>query len=89
MHPADAARRGIDPGGGARLFNERGVVHVRVRVSDDIMPGVVSLHEGIWFELDARGEDRAGSANMLTGTSGTGPESSCIMHAIAVEVARS
>lgn len=89
MHPSDAARRGIDPGGGARLFNERGVVHVRVRVSDDIMPGVVSLHEGIWFELDARGEDRAGSANILTGTNGTGSESSCIMHAIAVEVARS
>ncbi len=89
MHPSDAARRGIGRGGKARLFNERGVVHVRVRVSEDIMPGVVSLHEGIWFELDEKGEDRGGSANMLTGTRGTGPESSCIMHAIAVDVARS
>jgi len=89
MHPSDAARRGIGPGGEARLFNDGGVVHVRVRVSDDIMPGVVSLHEGVWVELDGNGEDRAGSANVLTSTNGTGPDSSCIMHALAVEVARS
>ena len=88
MHPSDAAQRGIGPDAEARLFNEHGVVHVSVRVTDDIMPGVVSLNEGIWFELDERGEDTAGSANLLTGTDGTGHESSCIMHALAVEVAR-
>ena len=88
MHPSDAAQRGISAGAEARLFNEYGVVHVRVRVTEDIMPGVVSLHEGIWFELDKRGEDTAGSANMLTGTNGTGHESSCIMHALSVDVAR-
>ncbi len=87
MHPSDAARRGITTGGEARVFNEHGVAHVRVRVSEDIMPGVVSLHEGVWFDLDQRGEDRAGSANVLTGTTGTGPDSSCIMHALGVEVA--
>ena len=87
MHPSDALRRGLGDGGAARVFNERGKVHVQVRVSTDIMPGVVSLNEGIWFDLDEKGEDRAGSANLLTGTEGTGPDNSCIMHDIAVEVA--
>ncbi|MGA2639302.1 MAG: molybdopterin dinucleotide binding domain-containing protein, partial [Spirochaetia bacterium] len=77
-----------DQGGEARLFNGRGEVIVRVRVSEDIMPGSVSLDEGIWFELDDRGVDRAGSANILSSTKGTGPDNSCIMHAVAVEVAR-
>jgi anaerobic dimethyl sulfoxide reductase subunit A len=87
MHSSDASPRGLASGAVARLFNERGTVHVRVRVTDDIMPGVVSLHEGVWFELDGNGEDTAGSANVLTDTNGTGHEDSCIMHALSVEVA--
>jgi molybdopterin guanine dinucleotide-containing S/N-oxide reductase-like protein len=88
MNPADAARRGIGDGDEVRLFNRNGVVHVRVNVTDDIMPGVVSLHEGVWVRLDANGEDRAGSANLLSDTGGTGPGHSCVMHALPVEVAR-
>jgi anaerobic dimethyl sulfoxide reductase subunit A len=88
MHPADAARRGIGPGDEVRIFNRNGVVHVRATITDDIMPGVVSLYEGVWIQLDENGEDRAGSANMLSDTEGTGPEHACIMHALPVEVAR-
>jgi anaerobic dimethyl sulfoxide reductase subunit A len=64
------------------------VVHARANVTDDIMPGVVSLHEGVWVQLDENGEDRAGSANLLSDTGGTGPGHSCVMHALPVEVAR-
>ena len=88
MNPADAARRGIAAGDEVRLFNRSGLVHVRVNVTDDIMPGVVSLHEGVWVQLDANGEDRAGSVNLLSDTGGTGPAHSCVMHALPVEVAR-
>ncbi|OHD70412.1 MAG: hypothetical protein A2177_15425, partial [Spirochaetes bacterium RBG_13_68_11] len=88
MNPADAARRGIGTGDEVRLFNRNGVVHVRVTITEDIMPGVVSLHEGVWVQLDGNGEDRAGSANMLSDTEGTGPEHACVMHALPVEVAR-
>jgi len=86
MHPTDAARRGIDPGTTVRISNPNGVVHVRVVITDDIVPGVVSLDEGVWVRLDGRGEDRAGSANVLAGTGGTGPDHACVMHAIPVEV---
>jgi anaerobic dimethyl sulfoxide reductase subunit A len=88
MHPADAARRGIDLGDEVRIFNWNGVVHVRVTITEDIMPGVVSLHEGVWVRLDENGEDRAGSVNMLSDTEGTGPDHACIMHALPVEVTR-
>jgi len=88
LHPTDAAKRGIGPGDAVRIGNDRGAVHVRVAITDDIMPGVVSLHEGAWTRLDERGEDRAGSANVLTGTEGTGPDHACVMHAIPVEVER-
>ncbi|MGO9307586.1 MAG: molybdopterin-dependent oxidoreductase [Spirochaetia bacterium] len=88
MHPTDAARCGIAQGGEARIFNDRGAVHARVHITEEVMPGVASLDEGVWFELDEGGEDRAGSVNLLTGTRGTGPENSCVMHALGVEVTR-
>jgi len=50
------------------------------------MPGVVSLLEGMWVELDAGGVDVAGSANMFTATEGTAASTACIMHGIGVEV---
>ena len=52
------------------------------------MPGVLSLTEGRWIDLDEGGEDRAGSANLLTATAGTGPDVSCVMHGIPVEVTK-
>jgi anaerobic selenocysteine-containing dehydrogenase len=88
MNPGDAAARGIADGDEVRIFNDRGAVRVRAKVSDDIMLGVVSLPEGIWLELDGAGEDRAGAANLLTATRGTGSDQACVMHGIAVEVAK-
>lgn len=88
MHPADAASRGLADGDLARLFNDQGTVCIPVRLSEAIMPGVVSLPEGAWVELDPTGVDVAGSANMLTATDGTAPAAACIMHGVAVEAQR-
>jgi anaerobic dimethyl sulfoxide reductase subunit A len=87
MHPTDAAARGITDGEMVRIYNARGEIRVAARVSDDLMPGVVSLHEGIWAELNGNGVDVAGAANMLTATDGTLPGTQCIMHAVSVQVA--
>jgi anaerobic dimethyl sulfoxide reductase subunit A len=87
MNPRDAARRGISNGGAARVFNGHGTVHVRVAVTEDVMPGVVSLYEGVWLRMGADGEDHAGATNMLTGTEGTGAELSAVMHGVPVDVA--
>ena len=86
MHPRDAAARGIADGDMVRLFNVQGESRISAYLSEDIVPGVVSLPEGIWVELDAAGVDVAGSANMFTATEGTAPGIACIMHAVGVEV---
>lgn len=85
MHPADAARRGIVDGAPVHILNAQGTSQVRVHVTDEVMPGVVSLPEGIWADIDGQ-LDLAGSANVLTSTDGTSPSTGCIMHAVAVEV---
>jgi anaerobic dimethyl sulfoxide reductase subunit A len=88
MHAQDAAQRGIAQGDSVRLFNGEGSARVSAHLSEDITPGVVCLLEGIWFELDADGADRAGSANMFTSTQGTHPGRACIMHGMSVEIER-
>jgi anaerobic selenocysteine-containing dehydrogenase len=41
LHPDEAARRGLADGARVRLFNERGAVGLVLRVSDEVLPGVV------------------------------------------------
>jgi anaerobic dimethyl sulfoxide reductase subunit A len=62
----DAESRGIKDGEAVRVFNERGETIIRAKVTECIMPGVVSLGEGSWYNPDDAGRDRAGSPNMLT-----------------------
>ena len=86
MHSLDAAARGIADGDMVLLSNAQGTGRVPACLSDDLMPGVVSLPEGIWVELNAEGVDVGGAANMLTSTEGTAPGVACIMHAVPVQV---
>jgi anaerobic selenocysteine-containing dehydrogenase len=48
MHPSDAAARGLEDGAQVRVHNELGEVVVRLKISDDMRPGVVNLPKGIW-----------------------------------------
>jgi anaerobic dimethyl sulfoxide reductase subunit A len=86
MNRADAAARGIEDGSAIRVHNGRGSIHTKVRVSGVVMPGVVSLPEGVWFRPAITGEDQAGCANVLTSTEVTGPARACAMHGVGVEV---
>jgi anaerobic dimethyl sulfoxide reductase subunit A len=86
ISPGDASLRGLREGDMASLFNSAGEVRIAVHLSDDLVPGVVSLTEGAWWELDESGVDVGGSANMLTTTEGTAPGTAPIMHGVRVEV---
>ena len=66
--------------------NTRGKMRISVKVTKNIMPGVVCLREGIWPELDADGCERAGSTNMLTSTVPTKPSEGSRTHSVLVEV---
>ena len=55
MHPEDAGARGLQTGSIARAWNSRGEVRVRVRVGDEVRPGVVSLPKGLWRSATLNG----------------------------------
>ncbi|MFC1896386.1 molybdopterin-dependent oxidoreductase [Thermodesulfobacteriota bacterium] len=63
----DAAARGIAGGDHVRVFNHRGEMVIEVVVSERIMPGVVHIHEGGFFDPDERGVDRGGCPNIFLG----------------------
>lgn len=68
INAEDAAARGIEDGDLVELYNDRGTVIAGAVVSDGIMPGVVSIYEGAWPQLDSKGRCNSGLANFLTST---------------------
>jgi biotin/methionine sulfoxide reductase len=90
VNPTDAAARGIADGDVVRVFNDRGECLAGAVVSDVVMPGVVVLATGAWYDPEAPGGlDRHGNPNVLTldkGTSklGQGPSA----HTTLVEIER-
>ena len=88
IHPADATPRGISSGDEVLIQSPQGRVRIPARVTEDIMPGVVSLLEGAWPAFDADGTDTAGSANVLTSTEPTLPSQATRTHSVLVEVER-
>jgi anaerobic dimethyl sulfoxide reductase subunit A len=63
---ADARSRGIADGDMVRVFNDRGEMIIPVRVTERLMPGVVDVPQGAWYDPDERGVDRGGCCNILT-----------------------
>jgi molybdopterin-containing oxidoreductase family molybdopterin binding subunit len=61
IHPEDAASRRIAEGQYARVYNERGSVCLRARLSAELKPGVVVISEGSWVR-----DFRAGDPYSLT-----------------------
>ncbi|WP_313137686.1 molybdopterin-dependent oxidoreductase [Paracoccus jeotgali] len=64
----DAEARGIEDGDLIELYNDRGTIIAGAILSDDIMPGVVSVYEGAWPSLDSKGRCNSGLVNFLTST---------------------
>jgi anaerobic selenocysteine-containing dehydrogenase len=71
IHPSDAARLSLSNGGLARVSTRTGEATVNVEITDEVMPGVVSLPHGFGHQAAASTLRVAGalpgvSANVLT-----------------------
>lgn len=66
INPIDAQSRGIETGDWVKVFNDRGAVRVRAKVTPRIIPGCTSIPQGAWRELDANGLDVGACINTLT-----------------------
>jgi anaerobic dimethyl sulfoxide reductase subunit A len=86
IHPHDAAERGIENEDKVCVTSPEGRTRIMARVTEDIVPGVVSLLEGVWPSFEPDGTDVAGSANVLTSTVPTLPSYGSRTHSVLVEV---
>jgi anaerobic dimethyl sulfoxide reductase subunit A len=66
INPADAEERGIRDKDLVDVFNDRGRIRIPARVTERIMPGVVNVSQGAWYDPDEHGVDLGGCANVLT-----------------------
>ena len=71
LHPATAAARGIAAGDVVRIFNDRGACLAGAILDDALMPDVIQLATGAWYDPDENGMCRAGNPNVLTRDKGT------------------
>jgi len=87
INTQDAKTRSISDNDKVLVFNDRGKVLIRARVTERIMPGVVNIGQGGWFDIDERGIDRGGCANTLT-PSEHSPGGAWAANTVLVEVTR-
>jgi anaerobic selenocysteine-containing dehydrogenase len=91
INSVDARRIGLEPGGQAKVSSSAGALVVPVELSDDIMPGVVSLPHGWGHDLDGAAlsiaSERPGVNTNRLSTGAMDPVSgNAILNGIAVEV---
>ncbi|PJE78469.1 putative dimethyl sulfoxide reductase chain YnfE [invertebrate metagenome] len=87
MNPIDAQKRGIKDGALLKVWNDRGEVRIRARITPRIIPGTVGIGEGAWYTPDKNGIDRGGCINTLTTQRSTPLSKGNPQHTNLVEVA--
>ena len=66
INPADAKARGIENDDVVHVYNDRGTIELKAKVTPRIMPGVLSVPQGAWWRPGSDGVDRGGNINTLT-----------------------
>jgi anaerobic dimethyl sulfoxide reductase subunit A len=86
INPIDANARDIKDGDEVKVYNTRGALILPCRITPRIIPGVVDIPQGAWYEPDANGVDRGGCVNMLTSHHWTPFAFGTTQHTIMVQV---
>ncbi len=88
INPIDAKRRNITDGERVKVNNDRGITMVPVKITQRIMPGVVALQAGAWWQPDENGVDQGGCANVLTSARSTAMAHGNAHQTLLVEVSK-
>jgi anaerobic dimethyl sulfoxide reductase subunit A len=65
INTVDASNRNIQNGDKVYVYNDRGKVLTQCKVTERIMPGVISMADGAWYNPDENGVDIGGCQNTL------------------------
>ena len=91
INPTDANKRNLKNGDVVKIFNERGSCLAGIKITEEVMRGVVQMSTGAWYDPENPTQDgsmcKHGNPNVLTpdkGTSklGQGP----IAHSCLIEI---
>jgi anaerobic selenocysteine-containing dehydrogenase len=91
VNPADAERLGLADGGRARVTSATGELVAPVEVTDEFMPGVVSIphgwgHDAPGVRLGVAGEHAGVNSNLLAPVDVDVPSGNAVLNGIPVEV---
>jgi anaerobic dimethyl sulfoxide reductase subunit A len=86
MSYEDALSRKIKNGDLVKIWNDRGVMIIKCRLTRKIMPGVVDIPQGAWYKPDDKGIDLGGNINMLTTEKWTALAKGNAQHTIMVQI---
>ena len=89
INPVDARPRGISDGDLVHVWNERGELVIHAHLTNRILPGVVDIPQGAWWNPNADGVDQGGNINVLTSHRWTPLAFGSTQHTIMVEVEKS
>jgi anaerobic dimethyl sulfoxide reductase subunit A len=87
INPVDAKPRGIKDGDEIYVYNDRGKVAINAWVTERIIPGVICIFEGSWYNPDENGIDRGACANTLTNDAYSGGGAS-VLNTCLVQVTK-
>lgn len=86
MNPRNAVSRGIQEGDEVKVYNDLGSMVLPCHLTLRILPGVVDVPQGAWWEPDEEGVDRRGNINVLTTERWTAWAKGNAQHTIMVQV---
>lgn len=88
INPLDATERGIRHGDLLKVWNDRGTLLIKAKVTRRIIPGVVCMPQGSWYNPDKNGVDHGACPNTLTAFRPTALARSNPMNTNRVQVAK-
>jgi len=86
INPEDAKNRNIKDGDEVLIRNDRGSMIIPCRITKKMMPGVVDIPQGAWYNPDNKRIDRGGNVNILTSEKWTPLAKGNAQHTIMVEI---